>query len=538
MSNLILELLLAAAASGAAAALIILFLSYRELASKHRSLSQEHAGLKARFQGIVNVDAEKLRVEQEIAEERSRLQAEKEQTLRGLEAERSRLDDERRRAAYEIEESRGRARAEVEAETQGIRGERQAELARLQELVGVVKANQQEALQELQGIRQRGEAERFNLELSISKLREEMKALDEEANLRSFGFYRPHYDFASSDEYQRALDEIRDMQKRMIREKTAAVCHTQWSVDGSRAEGRKNTNRSLKLILRAFNGESDAAVAKVKYNNVHVMEARIHRAWEAINGLVEVLRCEITHEYVDLKLQELRLAHEYQEKLQDEKEEQRRIREQMREEEVALREMEKAKLDAEKEERRYAAALHKATEEVERAVGERQRKLLWQIEELKRRLAEAKTNKERAMARAQMTRSGHVYVISNVGSFGEQVYKIGMTRRLDPMERVRELGGAAVPFHFDVHAIIYSEDAPTLECALHRTFHDRRVNLVNERKEFFRVSIDEIAEAVRQRHGEIDFTLVAEAKDYRKTLAMMQEGRPLAATEPLTTAAA
>lgn len=130
---------------------------------------------------------------------------------------------------------------------------------------------------------------------------------------------------------------------------------------------------------------------------------------------------------------------------------------------------------------------------------------------------------ERAISRAQMTRSGHVYVISNVGSFGEDVYKIGMTRRLDPMDRVRELGDASVPFRFDVHAIIYSEDAPTLENKLHKKFHHRRVNYINHRREFFRVSLDEITKAVHEYHGEIEFTLLAEADEYRKTVAFFKE---------------
>jgi hypothetical protein len=309
----------------------------------------------------------------------------------------------------------------------------------------------------------------------------------------------------------------------MIKEKAAAICLIQWTVDGSLTQGRKQTNQTLRLILRAFNGECDAAIAKVKYNNVHVMEARIRKAWEVINGLVEVQRCQIVPAYLDLKLKELYLVHEYQEKLQDEKEEQRRIREEMREEEIALRELERAQLEAEKEETRYAEALRKARADVERAAGEKQQKLLSKIEELQRKLEEAHANKERAIARAQMTRSGHVYIILNIGSLGEHVYKIGMTRRLDPMDLVRELGDASVPFHFDVHAIIYSEDAPGLENALHRKFHDRRANRVNERKEFFNVTIEEIVEVVRQHHSEVEITLAAEAADYRKTLAMIQE---------------
>jgi hypothetical protein len=188
-----------------------------------------------------------------------------------------------------------------------------------------------------------------------------------------------------------------------------------------------------------------------------------------------------------------------------------------------LREIEKAQEDAEKEERRYAEALRRATEEAEQASGAKQQKLLSQIEELNKRLAEAQLNKERARSRAEMTRSGHVYVISNVGSLGERVYKIGMTRRLDPMERVKELGDASVPFGFDVHAMIFAEDAPALENALHREFHYKRVNLINLRKEFFEVEIDEVAQVVRKLHGEIIVTRLAEAKEYRLTLAKRDE---------------
>lgn len=413
-----------------------------------------------------------------------------------------------------------KARAQVEAAGQARRQELLAEQGRLEGLIAQIKVNQQEMLDDLRDKRRQGESDMAAFQSSIDRLRAEFNALDEEANLQSFGFYKPRYAFADALSYQRKLDQIRENQKRMIKNKAAAVCLVEWAVNGSKAEGRKSINQTLKLMLRAFNGECDAAVAKVRYNNVNVMETRIRKAYEAINGMAEVQSCHIAHDYLNLKLEELFLAHEYQEKLQEEKEEQRRIREQIREEEVALRELEKARLDAEKEEKRYAEALRKATEDAERAVGEKQQKLMWQVEELQRRLAEARTNKERAIAQAQLTRSGHVYVISNVGSFGDDVYKIGMTRRLDPMDRVKELGDASVPFPFDVHAIIYAEDAPTLENKLHKLFHQRRVNLINDRKEFFRVSIDEIARAVRENHGEIEFTLAAEAAEYRKTVSM------------------
>lgn len=161
---------------------------------------------------------------------------------------------------------------------------------------------------------------------------------------------------------------------------------------------------------------------------------------------------------------------------------------------------------------------------MERASGSKQQRLLTQIEEIQRKLTEAHANKERAMSRAQMTRSGHVYIISNIGSFGEQVYKIGMTRRLDPLDRVKELGDASVPFEFDVHAILYTEDAPALENKLHRAFHHRRVNRVNAKKEFFRIELTEIVEFVRTHHrADIEIMHAAEAEEYRKTLALLQQ---------------
>lgn len=282
-------------------------------------------------------------------------------------------------------------------------------------------------------------------------------------------------------------------------------------------------NQRLRLMLRAFNGECDAAISSVRYNNVGVMENRIVKARETINKLSETTHCEITEDFYQLKRQELLLTYEYHEKRQAEKEEQRRIREEMREEERALKEMEKARRDAEKDERRYERALEKAREEVKQAVGEEKERLISKLEELQRRLSEAHENKERAISRAQLTRSGHVYVISNIGSFGENVYKIGMTRRLEPMDRIRELGDASVPYRFDVHAIIYSEDAPALEAKLHSAFGDRRVNRVNERKEFFGISIDEIAKVVREHNADIEITKVAEAEEYRKTMALLKK---------------
>lgn len=355
------------------------------------------------------------------------------------------------------------------------------------------------------------------------QLMHEIELLEENLEMTSYGLYQPHYEFDTSEEYKQVLDGIRKSQKEMVKNKTAVVSHTEWTVDGSKTKGRQQVNQYIRIMLRAFNGECDAAVAKVTWNNITRMEERIRRSYDAINKVGTNMRIEITDKYLNFKMNELHLTHEYEQKKYEEKEEQRRIREDMKEEERAQRELEKAQIEAEKEEQRYEKALDKARKDVEKATGDKLTKLNEQIAQLEQQLEAAHEQKERAVSRAQVTKSGYVYVISNIGSFGDDVYKIGLTRRLEPMDRVKELGDASVPFTFDVHAMIFSEDAPGLENTLHRSFNDKRVNLVNQRKEFFNVSLDDIARVVQENHSEIEFTKLAEAKEYRETLARLRE---------------
>lgn len=365
--------------------------------------------------------------------------------------------------------------------------------------------------------------EKKKIYAEVEKLKSEVNLLNDENNLLSFGFYEFKYDYEKSQEYNDKLQIIKNNQKMAIKNKEAAVCYEQWSVDGSLKEGKKIAENILKLALRAFNGESDAAIAKAKYNNVHIMESRIEKSYEAINKMISYFKCRIDDKYKDLKIDELHLNYEYCKKLEEEKEEQRRIREEMREELKVQKEIEKAQLEAQKEEERTKKALQLAEEKLKSAHGEEILKFQQQIEKLKVELEEARKNKERAIAQAQLTKSGHVYVISNIGSFGENVYKIGMTRRLEPMDRVKELGDASVPFDFDVHALIYSENAPELEKILHKEFYDNRVNKVNDKREFFRVELEKIKEVALKYKADIKFTMIAEAEQYRQTLAMERE---------------
>jgi hypothetical protein len=248
------------------------------------------------------------------------------------------------------------------------------------------------------------------------------------------------------------------------------------------------------------------------------MEKRVTNAREQIDKLNASNATQISQGYLDLKLRELRLTHEYREKLKEEREERAEQARLQREEQKLQRDIEAA----ESEESRYAKLLDRARIEAAAAVGGRVTAYAEKIALLERDLAEARAKVARAQAMAERTRSGYVYIISNVGSFGSDIVKIGLTRRLDPTDRVKELGDASVPFLFDTHAIIYSDDAPSLEHALHQEFEPVRVNTSNLRKEFFRASLAEVESAVRRLAPTANFFSDIEAQEYRESVARRQ----------------
>lgn len=360
--------------------------------------------------------------------------------------------------------------------------------------------------------------------VTYNELKKEVSLLEENLEDISFGVYKPHFSYDSPDDYKNALETLRDRERQTVRDGQAAVCPIPWTVGDSRTEGKRMVRLHMKLLLRAFNGECEGSVSNVSWNNITKMEERLRKSFDAINKLGDVEKISITEPYLRLKLDELRLNYEYQQRRFNEREQQRLIREQMREEERAQREIEKAKEDAETEEARFIKALDKARDEVSRTTGAQLQKLTEQISSFEAKLDEARKKKERAVARAQLTKSGFVYVISNHGSFGDHVFKIGMTRRLEPMDRIYELGGASVPFPFDLHAMLYSDNAPELESALHKLFSSRRLNLVNARREFFKeIELDEIEIFVKERGLSAQFIKNPEAREYRETMALRQQ---------------
>jgi len=352
------------------------------------------------------------------------------------------------------------------------------------------------------------------------KLILEVSTLTDNIEMMDNGLYEPHFSFEDSDAYKAEIISIRQEQKQMIRDKEAIPPNYEWTIDGSLSKGKADINRRIRLALRAFNGECDSIMSKARWDNVGSLQKRIYKSEEAINKFLQTLGMYFDSDFVELKVNQLYATHEYREKKHEEKEERRIRAKEEREERKVLMESENLRREAERKEKIYNKALAEAKKDLGLLSGDDIKKQEMKINELEERLKEALEDRERAVSRAQLTKSGHVYVISNIGSFGKGVYKIGLTRRLEPEIRVKELGDASVPFGFDTHAMIYSDDAPALEKQLHGLFSSKRVNLANSRKEYFEVSLNEIKEAVLKINSDVDFISTVESREYLETLSI------------------
>ena len=359
------------------------------------------------------------------------------------------------------------------------------------------------------------------LDNTISNKKSEIVSLDDEILVQEFGLYEPYFDFANALDYKEELAKIRSKQKELIKNKTAVSGATEWTVNGSASKGKKMVSDTQKLLLRAFNTECDELVAKVKYTNFDASLNKIYKSAEAISKLGTIMHISINSNYLDLKTKELRLAFEYQQKKQEEKEAQKAARAEMREAARLQKEIEAQRKKIEKEQTHYQTAYDHLLHQIEQNPGNAD--LLKKKDELENQLNDIDKAMKDIDYREANQRAGYVYVISNIGAFGPNVYKIGMTRRLDPQDRVDELGDASVPFNFDVHAMIFSDDAPALEAALHRAFEDRKLNMVNTRREFFNVTLDEIKEVVKKNFDKtVEFIDVPDAEQYRISQKMRE----------------
>lgn len=354
------------------------------------------------------------------------------------------------------------------------------------------------------------EISRIKKELENKKLEaENLEPLVTVANIDTEGL-----ELATSQELKNILSKYKLEESELVKNNTAI--NTLFDSD------KKFINNQIRQILRSFNAECDLAISNVTLKNIDTMRNKILRSYETLNKIYKSDGVQITKEFLENKLQQLITAHSYQEKLEDERVQKKLIQEQLKEEEKVRREIEREKAKIEKDETQFKNEISKLMKYLQKTDNEVEKTLyIDKIKECEEKLSELETVKSDVLNREKNTRAGFVYIISNIGSFGENIFKIGMTRRLEPMDRIKELSSASVPFEFDVHALIFSDDAPSLESILHSTFREYEVNKVNHRKEFFSIPLEKIEKVVTEHHNAtVQWTYDAAAEEYRESIAL------------------
>lgn len=331
--------------------------------------------------------------------------------------------------------------------------------------------------------------------------------LDDDRVLQSVGIYRYHHPLESAAAYKDRLDDLNARVAECVKAGTAIVASNMFTYDNSLAKGRQMTADLSKLMLRAYNAEADNVIRALRPGNVVTARRRLDATRSSIAKLGRMMEMHISEEFHSLRLEEIELTADWLMKRQEEKEAEREERARLREERRVERELAAERERLEKERAHLINAL-----EALRASGESDSILDTKLAEIDAAIAENDY-------RIANIRAGYVYVISNRGAFGPGVVKIGLTRRLEPLDRVNELGGASVPFRFDVHALFFSEDAVTLENELHRHLADRALNLMNPRKEFFFATPAEVRDILVEKVGNLlEFTEHAAATEYLQSV--------------------
>ncbi len=338
--------------------------------------------------------------------------------------------------------------------------------------------------------------------------------LDDERVLQEVGIYRYHHPLENSEEYREKLKELQERVKNTVKQGDAILASEMFTFDNSLAKGRKMTGDLSKLMLRAYNSEADNCVRALRAGNVVTAKKRLEASASSIAKLGSMMDMKVNPAYNDLRVEELELTADYLMKVQEEKEVAREERERLREERKAEQELTAERERLDKERNHYLNTL-----EALRGAGDESG-----AAEMEAKLAELDDAIAQNDYRTANIRAGYVYVISNEGAFGRGVVKIGMTRRLEPMDRVRELGDASVPFPFDVHALWFADDAITLETELHQHFAQRKVNMVNERREFFFATPEEVRVVLVEKAGNLlEYTEHPEATQYHQSRSAWPE---------------
>jgi bifunctional DNA-binding transcriptional regulator/antitoxin component of YhaV-PrlF toxin-antitoxin module len=343
---------------------------------------------------------------------------------------------------------------------------------------------------------------------------EETVVLNDERVLQEVGIYRYHHPLETAAAYRDRLTDLSERIATLVKSDRGIQKSEMFTYDGSLAKGRKMTSDLGRLMLRAYNAEADNSVRTLRVGNVVTAKKRLEASRTAIAKLGRMMEMRITDEFHALRLEEIELTADFVMKKQEEKEEAREERARLREERKVAMELAAERERLDKERSHIVNAIQKL-----QATGGNDA-------ELELRLAELDAAIAQNDYRAANIRAGYVYVISNRGAFGDSIIKIGLTRRLEPLDRINELGGASVPFRFDVHALFFSEDAVGLEAELHHHFADRRLNCVNTRKEFFFATPAEVREVLEAKVGNLlEFAERVEATEFLQSLRYWPEGR-------------
>jgi hypothetical protein len=334
----------------------------------------------------------------------------------------------------------------------------------------------------------------------------EVIELNDQRVLQDVGIYRYHHPLEDAAAYKERLAAINGRIDDVVKANRAVLAADLFTFDGSLAKGRKMVGDFSKLMLRAYNAEADNCVRSLRNGNISTAKKRLENAMKSIEKLGVIMEMRVNPDYHQLRVEELELTADYQMKVQEEKERAREERELLREQRRVEQELAVERERLEKEKAHYETALEQLRAKGDDAAAD----------ELATRLAEIEQAIEANDYRTANVRAGYIYVISNIGALGPNIVKIGMTRRLEPRDRVRELGDASVPFLYDTHALFFSDDAVTLENELHKAFAHRRVNFVNERREFFFATPTEVRDMLLQKVGGglLEFNETPEAPEY------------------------
>lgn len=466
----------------------------------------------AKYQAIADVDQEVRRIKLESDQLRQGAERQCAELLATARAEANQLREQARQELAAATQASRETKAAASSKAQELQAQAERTLAGAAEEAARITAQAHKRAEEIAG-------DAYNAMRNVDELKRTATAMRNIIEGYGDSYLVPARslldelaeEFGHTEAGER-LRMAREASKSMIQSGQAATCEY--------AEANRRET-AISFVIDAFNGKVDSVLSRTKQDNFGKLGQEIRDAFTLINAHGEAFRnARITDAYLASRLEELKWSTIAMEIKNREKEEQRAIKERIREEERARKEFERAIKEAEREEEVVKKAMEKARKEIEAADGEKKAMYEAKLADLTQRLKEAEEKNQRALSMAQQTRMGNVYVISNVGSFGENIYKIGMTRRLEPLDRVRELGDASVPFEFDVHAMIPSQDAPKLEHDLHQRLLRAQVNKVNPRKEFFRLSINDIKAVVDSLGIEAKWTLTADAADYRETLAL------------------